>query len=47
MPAYRAPCRRCSWLTFLYERYCCVCGWDRWHGQHARVAGLWSEVTGQ
>lgn len=28
--AHTAPCRRCGWPAFLFERYCPTCSWDRW-----------------
>lgn len=31
---HTAPCRRCSWPAYLYERFCPVCRWDSWELSH-------------
>jgi ribosomal protein L37E len=40
-------CHRCGWLTFAFERFCRVCGWDRWDRSHIQTPAKWSEVTGR
>lgn len=38
-------CGRCGWLTFAFEQFCHVCGWNRWENNHTTVPRTWAEIT--